>query len=226
VTKPAPSAPKKKLTPTSYAILGLLSRRPWSAYELNKHMQTSMLRAFWPRTESHVYSEPKKLAAQGLATGRTEENEGRKRTVYHITRAGKDALEEWLRAPVRSYVATEFEAMVKFLHADAGQPEDMRATLQAILDGALVEAEAIAAGIRFEDDPERPFYGLPFNGVAINLLIDLLEARLAWAEDARELLAELTSTTPTADNTRLGNAQYDRARQRLADLLDKYGAQD
>ena len=43
-----------RLTPTSYALLALLSRRSGSAYELNKHMQNSVLRAYWPRAESHV----------------------------------------------------------------------------------------------------------------------------------------------------------------------------
>ena len=63
----------KKLTPTSYALLGLLARKPWSAYELNAHMQYSVLNAFWPRAASGVYSEPKKLVANKLATASEEE---------------------------------------------------------------------------------------------------------------------------------------------------------
>ena len=54
------------LTTTSYAILGLLAVRPWSTYELTRQMDRSLGR-FWPRAESKLYEEPKKLAAQGLA---------------------------------------------------------------------------------------------------------------------------------------------------------------
>ena len=54
-----------RLSPTSYALLGLLARGSASAYDLNTIMQTSLIRVFWPRAESHVYSEPKKLLAHG-----------------------------------------------------------------------------------------------------------------------------------------------------------------
>ena len=40
----------RKLTPTSYAILGLLALRPWSAYELTKQVRRS-LHFCWPRAE-------------------------------------------------------------------------------------------------------------------------------------------------------------------------------
>ncbi len=51
------------MTTTSYAILGLLAIRPWTTYELTQQMQRSLSR-FWPRAESKLYEEPKKLVAQ------------------------------------------------------------------------------------------------------------------------------------------------------------------
>ena len=86
-----------KLTPTSYALLGLLARAPHSAYELNGVMQTSLIRVYWPRAESHVYSEPKKLLAHDLVSERKEKVNGRPRTVYTITDKGRQALEDWLQ---------------------------------------------------------------------------------------------------------------------------------
>ena len=41
------AAPSKHLTTTSYAILGLLSLRPWTTYELAEQMQRA-LGQFWP----------------------------------------------------------------------------------------------------------------------------------------------------------------------------------
>ena len=48
----------RPLTTTSYAILGLLSLRPWTTYELAQQMQRA-LGQFWPRAESKLYEEPK-----------------------------------------------------------------------------------------------------------------------------------------------------------------------
>ena len=42
------------LTPTSYAILGLLAIKPWTTYELAKQMDRTLNR-FWPRARSKLY---------------------------------------------------------------------------------------------------------------------------------------------------------------------------
>ena len=52
------------LTPTSYALLGLLAVQPWTTYELAKQVDRTMNR-FWPRAKSKLYEEPKKLVAHG-----------------------------------------------------------------------------------------------------------------------------------------------------------------
>jgi PadR family transcriptional regulator AphA len=44
-------------TTTSYAVLGLLSVRSWTTYELAKQVQRS-LNWFWPRAERKLYDEP------------------------------------------------------------------------------------------------------------------------------------------------------------------------
>ena len=55
-----------RLSTTSYAILGLLDLRPWTAYELTKHMRRN-LHYFFPRAESGIYGEFKKLTSSGMA---------------------------------------------------------------------------------------------------------------------------------------------------------------
>src|ERR1043165_8575423 len=64
------------VTTTSYAILGLLAVRSWSTYELTQQMDRSLGR-FWPRAQSKLYEEPRKLVALGLAVGETEQAGGR-----------------------------------------------------------------------------------------------------------------------------------------------------
>src|SRR5918911_384199 len=128
----AETARRLPRTTTSYAVLGLLSVRSWTTYELAKQVQRS-LKWFWPRAERKLYDEPKALLADGLATARQEYTGQRPRTVYEITDAGREALRAWLGEPPVP-PATEFEGMLKVFFADAGSLEQLDDTL------ALVEA--------------------------------------------------------------------------------------
>ena len=77
------------LSTTSHAILGLLSLRSWTTYELAKQVQRS-LGWFWPRAERKLYDEPKRLVAAGLASSEREMTGARPRTVYAVTRRGPE----------------------------------------------------------------------------------------------------------------------------------------
>ena len=85
------------LTTTSYAILGLLAVRPWTTHELVQQVDRS-LRRIWPRAQSKLYEEPKKLVVLGLTEAVTGSTGRRPRTVYSITPAGRQALATWLAA--------------------------------------------------------------------------------------------------------------------------------
>ena len=54
------------MTTTSYAILGLLAVKSWTTHELVLQVDRS-LRRFWPRAQSKLYDEPKKLVSHGYA---------------------------------------------------------------------------------------------------------------------------------------------------------------
>ncbi|MFF4449853.1 helix-turn-helix transcriptional regulator [Streptomyces sp. NPDC001502] len=117
------------LTTTSYAILGLLSVRPWSTYELAQQMDRSLGR-IWPRAQSKLYEEPKKLVRHGLAEATKEAVGRRPRTVYTITAEGRRALADWLPRPSAGPVL-ESEQLLKVFFADSGTSADTLATLQA-----------------------------------------------------------------------------------------------
>lgn len=124
----------KELTTTSYAILGLLALRGWSTYELAEQMQRA-LGHFWPRAQSGLYEEPKKLVALGLARARRELVGRRPRTRYTITPQGRRALAAWVSTPDAPGVGPvlEFEQAVKVFFAEHGSKEDLLATLDGVL---------------------------------------------------------------------------------------------
>jgi len=89
-----------ELTTTSYALLSLLAVQPFTTYELARQMERS-LRDVWPRAESVIYEEPKRLAARGYATATVQRAGGRRSTRYSITAKGRRALRGWLDQPGR-----------------------------------------------------------------------------------------------------------------------------
>ena len=117
------------LTTTSYAILSLLSLQPWSTYELTRQMDRSLGRV-WPRAQSKLYEEPKKLVGHGLARARRETVGRRPRTVYSITAKGRRALASWHREPGEGPVL-EFEQLLKVMFAENGTKADALAQLAA-----------------------------------------------------------------------------------------------
>jgi len=116
-----------RLSTTSYAILGLLDLRPWTAYELTKHMRRN-LHYFFPRAESGIYGEFKKLTSSGMATAEASSQGNRTRTTYTITDNGRQALQEWLSTPTERAFAMDSEGMLRVLYAGAGTVEDLRRT--------------------------------------------------------------------------------------------------
>lgn len=211
----------KKLTPTSYALLGLLARKPWSAYELNAHMQHSVLSAFWPRAASGVYSEPKKLVANKLATAQEEGRNGRSRTVYTITEAGREELLSWLQSPTESYVTMSFEAMLKFLYSRSGNLQTLNDAIDTIEQSALTQARAVLAGVRpVVENVDEDGAGMPYNGMALHFLADVLEAQVNWAREVRVALQALETTGPGAHNQEQGLESYNKLIGRLETLLD------
>ena len=117
------------LTTTSYAILGLLAVKPWTTHELVQQVDRST-RRIWPRAQSKLYEEPKKLVAYGLARAADDSVGRRRRTRYTITAKGRRALAAWLQEPGEGPVL-EFEQLLKISFADHGTKADIVRNLEA-----------------------------------------------------------------------------------------------
>jgi PadR family transcriptional regulator, regulatory protein AphA len=138
------SAPS--MTTTSYAILGLLAVKPWTTHELVQQVDRS-LRRMWPRAQSKLYEEPKKLVSYGYATAADDSVGRRRRTQYTITTKGRRALAAWLQQPGEGPVL-EFEQLVKIHFADSGTKADIVANLDAARAWVLVQNEENLAAAR------------------------------------------------------------------------------
>jgi PadR family transcriptional regulator, regulatory protein AphA len=175
------------LTPTSYAILGLLAIKPWTTYELATQIERTVKR-FWPRTRSKLYEEPKKLVAAGLAEAAKGAHGRRPRTVYSITPAGRTALAAWL-ADRSAEPTFESEHLLKVFYAGSGTTDDVRATLADLRAwvNERTEHNVRVAGSYVQGTgpfPER----LPILVLTGRFLDDYLEMIDRWAAWATEIV--------------------------------------
>jgi DNA-binding PadR family transcriptional regulator len=179
----------ERLTTTSYAILGQLALRPRTTYELAGEMRRN-LHYFWPRAESLIYAEVKRLAALGLASA-TQSYTGRRRTTtYAVTAQGEQALRAWLATPPQRPLL-EFEGLLRVLLGPLGTPQELLASLTQVRADAE-ELLAVGAGIREEYLAGRaPFQEHVFVRAHVyDFLMRYARATRDWAEQA---MAEVRS---------------------------------
>ena len=170
----------QRLTTTSYVMLGLLALRRWSTYELAQQMRRS-IQYYWPRAESHIYEEPKKLVAHGLATASREYAGRRPRTVYTITDEGREALRTWLAEPGKGPLV-EFEGLVKVLFAEQAGKDELLATLASIRTEAEQTRQRHAELAADLAETGGPFPDrLHVNALVFKFIWEQAEMLLRWA---------------------------------------------
>jgi DNA-binding PadR family transcriptional regulator len=205
-----------ELTPTSYALLGLLSVRPWTTYELAQQMDRTLNR-FWPRARSKLYEEPKKLVAHGLAKATAERVGRRPRTVYSITAKGRRALAAWLAAE-SDPPALESEHVMKVFFANGGTTADLLHTLHDVRAWVHeLTAVNVVVGRSYLEGSAPYRERTAINTIVGRLLDDHLEAFDRWAEWATVVVEGWPDDPNDAPVDRAGlAASVTQAERRLA----------
>jgi PadR family transcriptional regulator AphA len=195
----------RRPTTTSYAILGLLAIQPWSTYELAVQMRRN-LHYFWPRAESKLYEEPKRLVADGYAQARSEPVGRRRRTVYSITSKGRRALGRWLAEPAGE-TRLESETLVKAMFAPYGSKEDLLAHLRRLLDELEAKREQLRGIFEQYLAGEDPFpERVHVNVLCYRLLWEEASTTAAWAAWALSIVERWPDVKAPADRQELMRA--------------------
>jgi len=141
-----------RLTPNSYALMALLDQcGEATSYEIKGLIERSIAN-FWPVPHTTAYEEPARLAAAGYLSARQEEG-GRRRRVYALTDAGREALAAWANDPTAAPPQLHEEAVLKvFAGAEPGPLLEGRATWHR---AKLEELEAMLAEVREAEGLER-----------------------------------------------------------------------
>jgi PadR family transcriptional regulator AphA len=215
---------RENLTPTSFAMLSLLSIQPWTTYELAKQMQRSV-QYFWPRAERKLYDEPKRLVALGLASSRSVATGKRMSNVYEITADGRAALRDWLRDGPGEPIVIEMEPLLRVFFADGASTADLHTTLAGIESQAsdtLGRLGAMAAEIAAGIDH---FAGRrATNALAMELLVRLHETERDWAAWAQ---AEVDTWPPVhRGRQQVAAGSPERGSELFAAIVDRLSAPD
>ena len=179
---------ERMLTATSFGVLSLLTLRDYSPYELTLQMRQA-LDYLWPRANSNVYAEAKRLVAVGLAEARVEWKGDRRRTVYSITESGRQALTEWLGRS-SSRPRFESEALMKVFFAENGTRENLLASIRELGESAKAALE------HFQQVTDRYANGtgeypqrFAQSGLTVRLICEHQAATLRWATWAEQVVS-------------------------------------
>ncbi len=184
-----------QLNPTTYALLGLLAIRSWTAYELTRQMRRA-LRYAWPRSEANLYSEIKRLVPLGLAVAVAEEHGGRSRTRYQITEEGRAALDAWLATSPQNGPQVQFETLLRLFVADQGTLEELRRTIAHTRHWIITAMAEDALPIVEEYASEPPYPGRAhLNVLFIHFMAGFVDLVMRWCDDAE---AEMDTWSGTA----------------------------
>jgi DNA-binding PadR family transcriptional regulator len=202
------------VTTSSYVLLGLLSVRPWTGYELTQQVRHSLAHV-WPASEANLYREQQRLVRLGWAEVTAEAVGQRTRNRYTITAAGRAALADWLDTPPAP-PALEIEAMLRVWFAEAGTPQQFAAAMRHAAEDARASLDRVVTVFAHYLDsggafPERAHLNA-IVGEMVADLFGLIEVR------CRDLASEAQGWKTTA-----GHGLDEPARARMQRVITTYG---
>jgi len=209
---------KINLTTTDYAILGLLERRPWSAYELTQYLCSSSIRGIWPRAESRIYESPKKLTRLLLCSASVETVGKKSRTVYSISDGGRDAIAQWLKLPGKG-ATIEHEALLKLIFSDIGQAEQQQqlfASIRQQVEDSNAQIKASFERLSQSNDADTPAPQLAQHLLVNRFIQEMWSAQQKWLTLADDFDQQWRDCENETEQRALIAQQYQQALQSLA----------
>lgn len=147
---------------SKYAILGMLSIRPMSGYDIKKQVEETISN-FWTESYGQIYPMLKSLIAGKLVTKTIEKGAGKPdRHVYALTERGRKELRRWLlEGATPKVVRNEF--LLKLFFGEEISVKTNVAHVEQFRElqwGLLQKYRAIEKGITAQhaDNPNAPYW--------------------------------------------------------------------
>ncbi len=171
---------------TRFALLGILSMRPASGYEIKKMMQQST-NHFWREGDSSIYPILKQLLDEGMVSCEVINIESDKpKKVYTLTDEGYGELQDWLAEdPILFQSRNELLLKVFFgwnveTQITVKHIEKFRNNVKTMLDKYQDTAKKFSIG--------KPFGDTLYRFLTLKAGIIYSEASIQWCNDAIKML--------------------------------------
>ncbi|HEY7196461.1 MAG TPA: PadR family transcriptional regulator [Gaiellaceae bacterium] len=183
-----------RLTTTEFAVLGLLSFRERSGYDLARAAARS-IGYMWAPSRSQIYKVLPRLVGWGLADVREVAQERRPdKAVYRISGSGLQALASWVEEVDENPAGGIGVFMLKLFFGGVADPEAVGAQLEAYRGFVRRRLAAYEEMERNVPDDE-PLH----SRIMLQHGIARARATLEWAEYARRALAAESAAAPQED---------------------------
>jgi len=201
--------PMARLSTSSYAILGLLSFARMSGYDLAAVAQRSVTQV-WPISKTQIYTELRRLSAQGLIEGReAERSGGPAKTLFDLTDAGERELDAWLAGDTTYGMRVRAPAVLKLLLGHRAGPSQTRAELGRFRDRVSERLQELERLTSVLDRHPDAFYAW----ATAQFGVRVCQAIIAWIDEVTARLPRRPITIdPRRRNPRRAQALMDRLR--------------
>lgn len=169
-----------------YAILGVLSLKPCSGYEIKKLMSESTA-YFWSESDGSIYPALRELNRQEMVACDSESVGKRERKIYSITTKGKKELARWLNEPAEAQKPRN-ELLLKLFFAEQMPISVVRKHLENHQRDLLAKFEVYVSIRRkleqeYNSDAAQPFWLMTLRNGELSV-----SAGLQWCEEAFSIL--------------------------------------
>jgi DNA-binding PadR family transcriptional regulator len=175
---------------TKYAILGVLSVRPGSGYDIKKFCDSSIAH-FWNENYGHIYPVLNQLEKDGWVEKTTEINKSKLKNIYNITKLGEEKLIEWLSISPEAPQA-RYEFLLKMFFSQHISADIVLERLEKSIEYCNIMLE------RYKDIEKRSKEkmtesaccdsGITYRHLTLRYGILNTEASLKWCEESIEFL--------------------------------------
>jgi DNA-binding PadR family transcriptional regulator len=167
-----------------HCLLGFLRREPMHGYELHQRLaDPDGLGPVWRLKQAQLYALLARLEEEGYVLATLQPQEPRPpRKIYRLTRAGRAAFLNWVKAAVPRGRQIRLEFLAKLYFARQEGPEvaaqllaRQRAACRDWLQGQQAEAERIGRAN-------------PYEWLVTQFRLGQIEAMLAWLDECEQTL--------------------------------------
>lgn len=182
---------------TPYTVLGCLTLRPMSGYDVKQFLERTVVH-FWSESPGQIYPALRELEEEGLVEGRAEPGErGQEKRVYEITESGREALRDWLEQPAEP-TRPRYEHSLKLFFGRVAGPEAsiehlerLRRRTEETLARYRTREEELEERAHREPNSPAPYWLVVLRGG-----IRYSEMVLEWCDESEKTLRALPERDP------------------------------